>query len=68
MHSEAVSGHFPIYLRLGVYGHGTCLHSLHGGGAGADADAGAGGSVLKLTGKAEEVPQLNMVLDCVCVC
>ena len=20
---------FPIYLGLGVYGHGTCLHSLH---------------------------------------
>ncbi len=27
VHSEAVSGHFPIYLGLGVYGHGTCLHS-----------------------------------------
>ena len=27
--SEAVSGNFPIYLGLGVYGHGTCLHSLH---------------------------------------
>ena len=22
-------GHFPIYLGLGVFGHGVCLHSLH---------------------------------------
>ena len=29
MHSEAVSGHVSIYLVLGVYGQGTCLHSLH---------------------------------------
>ena len=28
VYSEAVSGHFPIYLGLGVYGHGPCLHSL----------------------------------------
>ncbi len=28
VHSQAVSGHFPIYFGLGVYGHGTCLHSL----------------------------------------
>ena len=27
-HSEAVSGHVSIYLGLGVYGHGMCLHSL----------------------------------------
>jgi hypothetical protein len=26
VHIEAVSKHFPIYLGLGVYGHGTCLH------------------------------------------
>ena len=24
-----VGGHFPIYLGLGVYGRGVCLHSLH---------------------------------------
>ncbi len=24
-----VGSHFPIYLGLGVYGHGVCLHSLH---------------------------------------
>ena len=29
VHSEALSGHFVIYLGLGVYGHGTRLHSLH---------------------------------------
>ncbi len=29
MYSEAVSGHFSIYLGLGVSGHGTCRHSLH---------------------------------------
>jgi hypothetical protein len=28
MISEAVSGHFHIYLGLGTYGHGVCLHSL----------------------------------------
>ena len=28
MHSEAVLVHFPIYLGLGAYGHGMCLHSL----------------------------------------
>jgi hypothetical protein len=26
-----VGGHLPIYLGLGVYGHGPCLHSLHVG-------------------------------------
>ena len=25
---EPVGGHFPIYLGLGVYCHGVCLHSL----------------------------------------
>jgi hypothetical protein len=30
VHSEPVSMHFVIYLGLGVYGHGTCLHSLQG--------------------------------------
>ena len=29
VHSEAVSEHFYIYLRLGIYGGGACLHSLH---------------------------------------
>ncbi len=29
VHSEAVSWHFYIYLDLGTYGHGMCLHSLH---------------------------------------
>jgi hypothetical protein len=29
VHSEAVSGHLPIYLDLGVYGHGPWLRSLH---------------------------------------
>ena len=29
MHPEAVSGHFYIYLGLGLYGHGVCLYSLH---------------------------------------
>ena len=29
VHSVAVSGHFYIYLGLGTYGHGVCLHSLH---------------------------------------
>ncbi len=29
MHPEAVSGHFYIYLGLGIYGGGACLHSLH---------------------------------------
>ena len=24
-----VGSHFPIFLGLGVYGHGVCLHSLH---------------------------------------
>jgi hypothetical protein len=24
---KANGGHFPIYLSLGVYGHGVCLHS-----------------------------------------
>ncbi len=24
-----VGGHFPIYLGLGVYGHGVCLHLFH---------------------------------------
>ena len=28
VHSETGSEHFPIYLGLGAYGHGTCLHSL----------------------------------------
>ena len=27
VHSEAVSGHFLIYVGLGVYGHGPCLQS-----------------------------------------
>ena len=27
MHYEAVSGHFYIYLGLGIYGDGACLHS-----------------------------------------
>ena len=31
VHSEAVSVHFMIYLGLGAYGHGLCLHSLHFG-------------------------------------
>ena len=26
---EAVSRHFYIYLGLGIYGGGACLHSLH---------------------------------------
>ena len=29
MHSEAVSGHLYIYLGLGIYGGGACLHSVH---------------------------------------
>ena len=29
VHPEAVSGHFYIYLGLGIYGGGACLHSLH---------------------------------------
>ena len=29
VHAEAVSELFPIYLGLGVYGRGSCLHSLH---------------------------------------
>ncbi len=29
MHYEAVSVHFCIYLGLGIYGCGACLHSLH---------------------------------------
>ena len=29
VNAEAVSGRFPTYLGLGVYGHGPCLHSLH---------------------------------------
>ena len=28
VHSEAVSEHFPIYLGLGVYGHGHGLASF----------------------------------------
>jgi len=28
VHSEAVSAQCLIYLGLGVYGHGICLHAL----------------------------------------
>ena len=29
MSSDTVSVRFPFYLGLGMYGHGTLLHSLH---------------------------------------
>ena len=29
VHAQAVSGNFAMYLGLGEYGNGPCLHSLH---------------------------------------
>ena len=29
VHSDVISAHFYIYLGLGTYGGGVCLHSLH---------------------------------------